>query len=138
MPIPPPANRIIETVIYCGDLDAARDFYGRILGLREFSRSESHIFYAVGDTVLLVFDPAQSLTQSQLPPHGAPGNGHFAIQIDPEHYTSWVEHLRESGVAIEKEHVWEDSGARSVYFRDPGNNAVELVTRPMWEKYFTP
>lgn len=135
--MPPPVNRIIETVIYCGDLDAATDFYSRILGLREFSHSKSHVFFAIGDTVLLVFDPVQSRGQSDLPPHGAPGNGHFAIQIDPENYTPWVEHLRSSGVAIEKEHVWKHDGARSVYFRDPGNNAVELVTRPMWEEHFS-
>jgi hypothetical protein len=34
-------------------------------------------------------------------------------------------------VKIEHEQVWE-RGGRSVYFRDPGGNSVELVTPGIW------
>ena len=132
---PPPVNHIIETVIYAPDLDAARSFYGDVMGLRCFSQSDNHVFFAVGHTVLLVFVPASTRVQTDLPAHGTDGAGHFAIQIDPELYEPWRAHLDDAGVSIELEHRWTDGVSRSIYFRDPAGNAVELVTRPMWEKF---
>ena len=51
----PPVNHIIETVIYAPDLVAAELFYYGVMGWRCFSRSDNHVFFAVGHTVLLVF-----------------------------------------------------------------------------------
>jgi catechol 2,3-dioxygenase-like lactoylglutathione lyase family enzyme len=40
--------------------------------------------------------------------------------------------LRQShGVSIEKEMAW-SRGGRSLYFRDPAGNSVELVTPGVW------
>ena len=133
---PPRINQIIETAVYFRDMAAADQFYGGILGLRKFSESDSHIFYAVGRTVLLVFDPNSSRAQTQLPQHGTSGAGHFAFQIEPDQYEPWLIHLKSAGVAIEKEHLWNDWKARSIYCRDPEGNAVELITRPAWEDHF--
>lgn len=133
---PPRINHIIETAIYCRDLALADKFYGGILGLRKLSESDSHIFYAVGRAVLLVFEPEASRTQTHLPRHGTTGAGHFAFQIDPDQYEPWLDHLKSAGVDIEKEHLWSDGTARSIYCRDPEGNTVEWITRPAWEDHF--
>ena len=43
----------------------------------------------------------------------------------------WRQHLRQQAVPIESEVTW-DGGARSLYFRDPDNHVVELITPGFW------
>ncbi len=137
-PPAPPINRVLETCVYCDDLDAAEAFYGGILGLKRFwRRDDRDLFFAVGDTVLLVFVSATTKEGGTLPPHGADGDTHFALQINPDQYDPWRDHLQRHGIAIEQKHQWPNHGARSIYFRDPCGNLVELITRPAWEKHFT-
>lgn len=131
--MPPPVNRVLETVVYCSDLDAAEKFYGGILGLELGSRSGNRgLFYVVGDQVLLIFNADETVKGGTVPPHGAHGPGHFAIQIEPDHYDAWLGYLQSAGIAIEQEHVWPDWNARSIYFRDPSGNVAELITRGAW------
>lgn len=138
MPAIPPINRVIETAVYCDDLDAAEQFYGGILGLTKFWRGAGRdLFYAVGNTVLLIFVGEATAKGGTLPPHGATGPGHFALQIDQEQFEPWRAHLEASGIPIEKEHHWSDGQSRSLYFRDPSGNLVELITRPAWEEHFS-
>jgi catechol 2,3-dioxygenase-like lactoylglutathione lyase family enzyme len=135
MATPPPVRRVIETCVYCDDLDAAEAFYSGLLGLRKIWRSQNRdLFYAVGDSVLLIFNPNETRKGGSIPPHGADGSSHFALSIDPDQYDPWLAYLRAAGVAIENEHAWPDWGARSIYFHDPSGNLVELITRPAWEK----
>lgn len=132
--MPPPVNRVLETVMYCTDLDAAEKFYGGILGLRLGSRTGNRgLFYVVGNQVLLIFNPDETVKGGTVPPHGARGAGHFALQIEADQYDAWLEHLRRHGVAIEQEHNWPDWNARSIYFRDPAGNVAELITRGAWD-----
>jgi catechol 2,3-dioxygenase-like lactoylglutathione lyase family enzyme len=44
---------------------------------------------------------------------------------------AWRSALPERGIAIEHEHLW-PNGARSLYFRDPAGNSVELATKEIW------
>src|SRR5947208_711049 len=67
----------------------------------------------------------------QLPPHGATGPGHFAPGIEAESLDPWRKLLRGHGVTIEKE-VERPRGGKSLYFRDPAGNSVELVTPGVW------
>jgi catechol 2,3-dioxygenase-like lactoylglutathione lyase family enzyme len=67
----------------------------------------------------------------ELPAHGTTGAGHFALGIRPETLDDWRRHLATKGIAIEKEVTW-PRGGRSLYFRDPAGNAVELVTPGVW------
>ena len=124
---------IIETAIYVDDLDAAEDFYGRILGLRVVGKEPGrHVFFRVGDaSVLLAFIAHTTLTGDRLPPHGARGPGHFALGIEAADLYAWRTHLQMHGVTVEKEVEW-PKGGRSIYFRDPAGNSVELVTPGVW------
>lgn len=124
---------IIETALYVDDLDAAEDFYGSVLGLPVVGKEAGrHIFFRVGAAgVLLAFRAAATLQGDHLPPHGAAGPGHFALGIESASFDAWRDRLRGHGVLIEKEVAW-PLGGRSLYFRDPAGNSVELVTPGVW------
>jgi catechol 2,3-dioxygenase-like lactoylglutathione lyase family enzyme len=124
---------LVETGIYVDDLGRAERFYRDVLGLELLGKEEGrHVFFRVGrEDVLLVFNPDATLPGDILPSHGARGPGHFAMGIPADALDAWRERLGGHGVAIEKEVGW-PGGARSLYFRDPAGNALELITPGLW------
>lgn len=124
---------VVETCVYVDDLDRAEAFYRDVLGLAVHLREPGrHIFFRVGrGSMLLVFNPAATLQEANLPPHGATGPGHFALGIRAADLSAWRQRLGEQGVAIEKEVTWPRGGV-SLYFRDPAGNLVELLTPGLW------
>ena len=124
---------IIETAIYVEDLDHIEAFYRNVLGLPVIAKeSGRHVFFRVGsNNVLLAFLADATLMGDQLPAHGAKGPGHFALGIDAGDLDTWRQTLREKNVEIEKEVDW-PKGGKSIYFRDPAGNSVELVTPGIW------
>ncbi len=128
----PPLAAIVETAVYVDDLDLAANFYGGVLGAVEVGRCDGrHIFYRVGEQMLLVFRAAETLAGDTLPAHGASGPGHFALGVPADSFDDWRTHLVERGVAIEHEATW-PRGGRSLYFRDPAGNSVELLAPGVW------
>ena len=124
---------VVETAVYVDDLDDAEDFYRRILGLRVMGKEPGrHVFFQVGEAgVLLAFRAEATLKGDPLPLHGAAGPGHFALGIDAEALDAWRTLLQGHGVSVEKEVEW-PKGGKSLYFRDPAGNLVELVTPGVW------
>ena len=128
----PPPTRIFETVLYAEDLAAAERFYREALGLEVLGRSALSLSLRCGSGVLLIFDPRRSGASGRdVPSHGTSGVGHVAFSAKAEDLPAWREQLREAGVAIEQEIDW-DEGGRSIYFRDPANNVVELAPPTIW------
>jgi catechol 2,3-dioxygenase-like lactoylglutathione lyase family enzyme len=126
-------NTVVETAIYADDLAAVERFYAGVMGLNVIGKEpDRHVFFRVGEaSVLLVFRASVTLNGEPFPPHGATGPGHFALGVDREALEAWRTALTAKGVAIEKEAVW-PRGGRSIYFRDPAGNLVELVTPGIW------
>jgi catechol 2,3-dioxygenase-like lactoylglutathione lyase family enzyme len=124
---------VVETAIYVDDLQAAETFYGTVLGLGVMAKEPGHhVFFQVSEaSVLLAFLAEATLKGDRLPPHGSTGPGHFALGIDAEAFEGWRKLLRGHGVGIEKEVEW-PRGGKSLYFRDPAGNSVELVTPGVW------
>lgn len=128
---------VLETSIYADDLPAAERFYAEVLGLECHSRVPGrHVFFRCGGGMLLVFDPGQTTAPSAvsgaaIPPHGARGPGHVAFAIRAADLDSWRARLTACGVAIESAVTW-PSGGRSIYFRDPAGNSVELAAPGIW------
>jgi catechol 2,3-dioxygenase-like lactoylglutathione lyase family enzyme len=128
----PPIIQIVETAIYVDDLDRAEAFYGDVLGLVLFKREPGrHAVFRVGDGVLLLFNPDETIKGTHPPAHGSKGAGHFALGIARESYEEWRKHLLQHGVTIESEVNW-PAGGRSIYFFDPAGNLAELVTPGVW------
>ena len=124
---------IIETAVYVDDLRATETFYRTFLGLPVIGKEPGrHVFFQVGEaSVLLAFLAEATLKGDLLPPHGASGPGHFALGIEAEALDGWRKLLQGHGVTVEKEVEW-PRGGKSLYFRDPTGNSVELVTPGVW------
>lgn len=128
----PPLGGIHEAALYVDDLDAAERFWS-MLGLEVVIRKpDRHVFFRAGRDTLLVFDARAARQPGQVPSHGADGPGHVAFDVDDDAALDrWRDHLEDAGVSIEHEQRW-PSGGRSLYFRDPAGNSIELITRGTW------
>ena len=129
---PAAVESVIETAVYVADLERAATFYADVLGLEQIGQEAGrHVFFGVGDGVLLVFDPVATQRGEKLPAHGSVGAGHFALGVPSESLAAWKTWLASQEVEIEQEVSW-PLGGWSIYFRDPDGNSVELVTRGIW------
>jgi catechol 2,3-dioxygenase-like lactoylglutathione lyase family enzyme len=125
------ANRILETVIYAQDLEAAEEFYARVSGLEVYSRENGrHVFFCCGSGMFLVFNPDRTETEQPFW-HGCRGRGHVAWAVEESELDSWRHWLQKQGVPIESDFTW-PLGGRSLYFRDPAGNSLELATSKVW------
>lgn len=134
----PPIRSILETALYCPDLDAADEFYSRVLGLERLGKQENrHLFYRIGDSMLLIFNPdatregAPESADLPVGAHGSWGEGHVAFRSTPEEIDDWRDYLEARGIEIEEELAWPEGG-RSIYFRDPTGNSLEFATPSVW------
>jgi catechol 2,3-dioxygenase-like lactoylglutathione lyase family enzyme len=128
-----PLRRILETALYADDLNQAEAFYQSVLGLNLFVKEVGrNLFFKIGDQMLLIFNPARTIEESEAAPHGARGPGHVAFAVPMSEMDAWKKHLKENGVEIEKDMVW-PKGGRSLYFRDPAGNCLELASPLVWE-----
>ena len=131
-------SRVLETCLYATDLEAAERFYGDVIGLPIYSHQDGRdVFFRCGEAMLLIFNPEKTSGPETpygggvIPRHGARGAGHVAFAVDEADLDAWRDRLRDNGIAIESEVTW-PNGARSIYFRDPADNCVELAVPRMW------
>jgi len=129
---------ILETALYVDDLEAAREFYGGILQLPVLiDGPPRQVFFRVGDDVLLVFVAEQSahvrtfVGGVPIPMHGTSGQGHMCFRIGDDEVDAWRERLLARGATIEAEVDW-PRGGRSLYFRDPAGNSLEMASPRIW------
>jgi catechol 2,3-dioxygenase-like lactoylglutathione lyase family enzyme len=126
-------QNVLETCLYVDDLAKAGQFYADVLGLAFVSKQEGrHVFFRCGRQMLLLFNPLGSRKGGDhFPPHGAFGPGHVAFGVREADLIGWTDWLAQRNVAIEKVIDWPDGG-RSLYFRDPAGNSLELATPKIW------
>lgn len=135
---PPALIGTLETALYARDLDRAAAFWTGIIGLPQIAHQPGrHVFFRCGAQVLLVFDPQATRrppapdARLPVPPHGTEGAGHFCIAVAPGTMDPWRAHLEANGVTIEADFTW-PQGGRSIYFRDPAGNSIELADPRIW------
>ncbi|MGF1454019.1 MAG: VOC family protein [Alphaproteobacteria bacterium] len=129
---------ILETVLYAEDLDAVEAFYTQVLGLPLLIKEAGrHVFFRCPGSMLLVFNPSVTETVRTeingfpVPLHGAHGPGHMAFRESEARLDQWRDHLARHGIAVETDMTW-PNGARSLYFRDPAGNSIEIATPDLW------
>lgn len=128
-------SELLESALYVLDLQAAEEFYTDVLGLKFYSKLEGrHVFLRCGNRMVLLFNAEATAVSAggsrDAPTHGATGEGHLAFAAMDREIDQWKQHLVENGVEIEKEiHT---QGGRSIYFRDPSQNCLEIASPRIW------
>ena len=137
----PAIERVLETALYCDDLDRAAAFYRDVMGLRILDAGPRLVAVDAGNaSVLLLFKRGATLaganlgSASYIPPHDGEGPVHLAFAIRPEELSVWERHLTAHGIVVESTVRWERGGT-SLYFRDPDGHSVELATPGVWATY---
>ncbi|WP_312530057.1 VOC family protein [Paracoccus sp. (in: a-proteobacteria)] len=139
-PLPPSQLALLEIAIYAQNLEECAAFWANVMGLREISRQAGrHVFFHAGNQVLLIFDPRSTDHPPRadapilVPPHGTQGAGHLCFAVNDQDMDKWRVYLEGAGVAIEADFIW-PQGGRSIYFRDPAGNSIELADPRIWQK----
>jgi catechol 2,3-dioxygenase-like lactoylglutathione lyase family enzyme len=122
-------NGIAEAALYVADLDRASRFYEDVLGLPLTASFDDARFLQTGRHSTLILFNAEGIRRrkSAIPSHGAEGEGHVALAVPSREIEDWRERLVSHGVTIEHDQLW-SYGSRSLYFRDPDNNSLELIS----------
>jgi catechol 2,3-dioxygenase-like lactoylglutathione lyase family enzyme len=139
MTLNPAIRGIVETCINVSEMRRARQFYESFFGFEVMEHSDRFCAFRVGPDVLLLFtqgtsDEPISVTGGVIPPHNTVGAAHFAFAVSGEELEIWSTRLSDRGIKVESEVVW-TRGGRSIYFRDPDDNLVELVSAGIWANY---
>ena len=130
----------METCLHVEDLNRSRKFYSDLFGYPVMKFDERFCAFDVGNSqVLLLFvrgsDPEGTvLPFGTIPAHGTSGHSHLGFGIPSASMSAWRERLEEKGVPIESSLTWPDGGA-SIYFRDPDDHLLELLTPGVWPNY---
>jgi catechol 2,3-dioxygenase-like lactoylglutathione lyase family enzyme len=133
-------NGIVETALHVEDVARSAEFYERFFELRRLASDDRFCAFAVpGNAVLLLFRKGGTLQPvhvpgGMIPPHDASGRMHFAFKISADALESCERELADAGIAIESKVNW-PLGGTSLYFRDPDQHLVELITPGCWEVY---
>lgn len=137
LPEAPGFPAVLEAALYARDLDAADAFYGGILGMQRIARvADRHAFFRAGETMVLIFNPERtregpSNPDLPVPPHGAEGPGHLCLSASAHAIAAWADRLAAAGIPLEADFHW-PNGARSIYFRDPADNSLEIAEPRLW------
>lgn len=136
----PEVSGLLESALYVENVDRSVGFYQDLFGFEVLVASP--IFCALGvaqRTVLLLFEKGSAARASEtaggvIPAHHGQGTLHLAFAIASEELQAWRNRLRQKAIPIESEVRW-PRGGHSLYFRDPDEHLLELVTPGCWEIY---
>lgn len=136
----PQFSDLKETSLYVDDLERAQRFYTDILGLEILVSDERLCALDIaGRHVLLLFlrgasNQEMHLPGGMIPGHDSAGQIHAGFSIDRDQLPAWEAHLESAGVEIISRVSW-PRGGESIYFRDPDNHLLELLTPGVWATY---
>jgi catechol 2,3-dioxygenase-like lactoylglutathione lyase family enzyme len=133
-------NGIVETALSVEDVARSAEFYERLFGLRRLAGDSRFCAFAIpGNAVLLLFKKGGTLNPvptpgGMIPAHDGSGRMHFAFKISADSVEACERELAAQGISIESTVHWPEGGL-SLYFRDPDEHLVELITPGCWEVY---
>lgn len=110
----------LHVAFLVNDLEAAKQFYGGILGLKQKPRpnlDSPGVWYDLGDLELHLI-----VTNRQLLPANERPNKDSHLALAVEDYESIKKELKDAGVAFGES----SSGAPQIFVRDPDGNLIEL------------
>lgn len=133
--MPPRVNGILETSLYVASPARSVEFYRRIFGFEPIDLDEPLTDHTrlcairAGDrSVLLLFKKGAT------PDTDATGSIHIAFGIARADLSDWEQWLALHGIKIELRKTW-TYGGQALYFRDPDDHLLEVVTPGVWSIY---
>jgi catechol 2,3-dioxygenase-like lactoylglutathione lyase family enzyme len=136
----PKLDGVLETALYVDNLELSLSFYKKVFEFETLYSDDRLCALSVSDKqVLLLFlkgasNVAMSGSGGTIPPHDGNGDLHLAFSIPTSDLEQWKNWLRDNDVETESEYKW-TRGGTSLYFRDPDNHLLELVTPGLWSIY---
>ncbi|NNK15979.1 MAG: glyoxalase/bleomycin resistance/dioxygenase family protein [Sulfitobacter sp.] len=113
------------TVIITRDMDAMRGFYESVLGFGlERRLSENWFEYRIGNTILTLSAPG--LTKDDAPVPKGTAALQLAFRVPFEAVDACAGELTDKGIEILSPPTDRDFGHRTLFFRDPDGNLLEI------------
>ncbi|SFI61993.1 VOC family protein [Thermoflavimicrobium dichotomicum] len=123
-------SKIDHVSVAVTNIEKARDFYGRILGLQQIPRPDFNfpgIWYKLGDVMIHIIKTAREPKNVDRADISAQ-DAHLAFRVES------VEELENIIKKLEDEEIpWYElenapSGLRQLFFKDPDGHMIEIVT----------
>ncbi len=113
-------------ILLCDDVAAARAFYGDVMGFPLVEDEPHWVRFQVGTTFLTLRPRGQwrSWHDGAMPSDSAAVQ--LAFQVSPEEVLSCHEELVAKGVEIVEPPADQSFGHRTLFFRDPEGNVLEI------------
>lgn len=126
--------KIKETCLYVQDLERIKQYYHGMLELPIINYDPGkHIFFRLGSSVLLCFNPEDSRHKVSPPGHYGGGRQHVAFEVSQADYDNTKAELIAKGIKVIDEVEWK-SGVKSFYFEDPEGNILEILPdKGVWD-----
>lgn len=121
----PGIQAIDYTVIFARDMAAMRDFYERVMGFTlTRTLSANWLEFTLGAQTLALATPGTMW------PDAAPPKGQLSLQlafrVAPDQVVACAREIQARGVTLERPVTDHDFGHRTVFFRDPDGNILEI------------
>jgi catechol 2,3-dioxygenase-like lactoylglutathione lyase family enzyme len=119
---------IRHVALRVSDLQRSINFYTRLLHFRiEWQPDSENAYLTTGSDNLALHRAVGSLE----PEGGTNRLDHFGLLVaTPREVDVWASQLEASGVALTQKPKTHRDGARSIYFRDPDGNLIQLIYHP--------
>jgi catechol 2,3-dioxygenase-like lactoylglutathione lyase family enzyme len=123
---PAPIKAIDYTVIYVRDMDAMTAFYGETMGFRLVRQlSPGWIEYGIGPNILTLARQ-HPLVAGDAPVPAGSAALQLAFRVPVPEVDVWAAHLARKGVTAVSPPTDQPWGHRTLFFRDPDGNLVEI------------
>lgn len=118
-------RNIDYTVLFARDMNKMRRFYEDVMGfVVHSSLGEGWTAYQVGSCLLALTE--RGVMFSDAPTPAGALSAQLAFRVTPAQVDQCAETLRGKGVAIESEPTDQPWGHRTLFFRDPDGNVLEI------------
>ena len=142
----PTIDGVVESVLYVEDLPHSVKFYQDLFGFEPEIMDDLICVLRVPNRQALILFP-KSIAQEPgrttspagtvegvIPPHGSNGRLHVAFAIAASTLEHWEQRLAQRQIPIDSKVNWRRGGC-SLYFRDPDEHLLELITPGLWSFY---